>query len=81
LPRRPAFPLCVPIPQGGRSLLSLVGLIADSDGLNLSGAPEFAIALRTQLLVRPLGAPAPREWVRQVASCRAALAAAPNPWE
>ncbi|KAI8470399.1 MAG: hypothetical protein J3K34DRAFT_510286 [Monoraphidium minutum] len=37
--------------KGGRSLLSLAGVIADSDDQQITGAPEFAIALRTQLLV------------------------------
>ncbi|GBF89796.1 hypothetical protein Rsub_02966 [Raphidocelis subcapitata] len=37
--------------QAGRAALSLLGLIADAQEQELSGAPEFAIALRTQLLV------------------------------
>ena len=49
--RPPPQPHCWPRAQGGRSLLSLVGVIADSDDQQISGAPEFAIALRTQLLV------------------------------
>jgi hypothetical protein len=51
-PRPSANPACpVPLLQAGRSLLSLVGVIADAEELAISGAPEFAIALRTQLLV------------------------------
>ncbi len=38
-------------PQAGRSLLSFLGLIADSEDHQISGAPEFGLALRTQLLV------------------------------
>jgi len=37
--------------QGVRSVLSFAGLIADSEDLQITGAPEFGLALRTQLLV------------------------------
>lgn len=37
--------------QAARGLLSLLGLIANAERAVASGAPEFAIALRTQLLV------------------------------
>ncbi|KAF8062000.1 Pigl [Scenedesmus sp. PABB004] len=37
--------------RAGRALLSAVGVIADSEGGEASGVPEFGVAVRTQLLV------------------------------
>jgi hypothetical protein len=37
--------------QAGRWLLNTLGLIEDSDEGELSGVPEFPVAVRTQLLV------------------------------
>jgi hypothetical protein len=37
--------------QAGRWLLNTVGLIEDNDEGELSGVPEFPVAVRTQLLV------------------------------
>lgn len=43
--------LCVCLTQAGRTLLSLLGVIADAEDATLSGAPDFPVAVRTRLLV------------------------------
>jgi hypothetical protein len=37
--------------QAGRWLLNMLGLIADDEESHQTGAPEFNVAVRTQLLV------------------------------
>jgi hypothetical protein len=37
--------------QAGRALLNMAGLIADAEDTQQTGAPEFSVAVRTQLLV------------------------------
>jgi hypothetical protein len=40
-----------PTLQAGRWLLNMAGLIADDEDTQHTGAPEFSVAVRTQLLV------------------------------
>lgn len=37
--------------QAGRFLMSLAGVIEDQEDLGLTGAPEFIVAVRTQLML------------------------------
>lgn len=37
--------------QGGRHVLNLLGLVADKEDTHATGAPQFPVAVRTQLLV------------------------------
>lgn len=43
--------LCTLWLQAGRWLLNMAGLIADAEDTQQTGAPEFPVAVRTQLLV------------------------------
>lgn len=43
--------LCLDAAQAGRWLLNMAGVISDKEETQTTGAPEFPVAVRTQLLV------------------------------